>query len=145
MNTKIRPTHMLRPTRSCLSTRCIQIYCLPGPQASAAHLKFSSAASPGLSELVHPGDSCTIAAPGVRHRKPPPTYTHPHTLSSESSPYLIETQCEHWGTELSSVLFCPSINHGRGLVLCSQRPQWEMSLKIQSKDSALQRNHTTEL
>lgn len=103
----------------------MQICCLP--RVPEAPLKFPSSASPGLSDLVHPCEYGTMAAPRTMSQ----TQRHAHTLSRESSPCLMQILrdgilCEYWGMEFSSVLFCSSINvQGRSWVLCSQRPQWD--------------------
>lgn len=107
------------------------------PQASADPLEFLS---PALSDLVHPCEYGTMAV----LRTTPQTQRHAHTLSRETSLCLMQTQCEYWGMEFSSVLFCFSINV-QGRSWCSvPKGHSEKDLKIQAKDPALQRNHTVE-
>lgn len=58
----------------------------------------------------------------------------------------MQKQCEYWGMEFSSVLFCSRKDiYVQGRSWCSvPKGHSEKDLKIQAKDPALQRNHTVE-
>lgn len=120
----VRPSHMSYNLDLALEIgTCRSATCLMHLQPS---LESSFSASPALSDLVHPCEHGTMAVP----RTTPQTQRHAHPLSWESSLCLMQIQCEYWGMEFFSVLFCSSINV-QGRSWCSfPKGHSEKDLKI---------------